>query len=139
MRITTHLAFDGQCREAFERYRDIFGGEIRTMLSYGESPMAAEVDPRFRDRIVHATLHWADGELAGSDVQPSDFEQPRGFFVLVTFDETSKAERAFSMLAVGGEVRLEFQSTFWSSGFGVVVDRFGVPWEITSAEPAAGT
>jgi len=139
MRVTTHLSFDGQCREAFERYRDILGGEIRTMLSYGESPMAAEVEPRFRDRIVHATLEFADGELAGTDMLPPDFARPRGFSVLVTFDETAEAERVFSMLAEGGEIGLAFQPTFWSAGFGVVVDRFAVPWEVTSAEPPAGT
>jgi uncharacterized glyoxalase superfamily protein PhnB len=26
---------------------------------------------------------------------------------------------------------------FWSPGFGVVVDEFGVPWEINSVEPRA--
>ena len=45
MHISPHLCFNGQCRTAFEKYQQILGGTITTMLTYGESPMASQVDP----------------------------------------------------------------------------------------------
>src|SRR6266699_1438117 len=53
MRISPHLCFNGQCRAAFTAYQRILGGTLATMLTYGESPMANQVDSRWHDRIVH--------------------------------------------------------------------------------------
>ena len=136
MRISPHLCFDGQCRAAFLSYHQLFGGTL-TMLTYGESPMAPHVDPQWHERIVHATLRFDDVELAGADVLPDDYRKPQGVFVLLTVEDIAKAERIFSALAAGGEIQLPFQQTFWSAGFGVLVDQFGVPWEINSAQAGA--
>ena len=136
MRISPHLCFDGQCRAAFLNYQQLFGGTL-TMLTYGESPLAPNVDPQWHDRIVHATLRFDDVELAGADLLPDDYRKPQGVFVLLTLEDIAKAERIFSSLAAGGEILLPFQRTFWSAGFGVLVDQFGVPWEINSAQAGA--
>ncbi|HEX4377877.1 MAG TPA: pentapeptide repeat-containing protein [Steroidobacteraceae bacterium] len=132
MRLTAHLAFDGQCRSAFEMYQRIFGGTVRTMLSYGESPLAAQTEPQWHHLILHATLQIDEVELTGVDMVPSDYRVPQGFFVTVGVDEASHGERIFDALASGGRVQLPFQKTFWSPGFGVVVDRYRVPWEINT-------
>ena len=131
MKIRPHLTFDGECKAAFLRYRQVFGGSLR-MLTYGESPTAAGVDPKWRDRIVHATLCFDEEELAGADVLPGEYRKLQGMFVLVSIEGLAKAERTFAALAEGGEVKLPFQETFWSAGFGVLVDAFGVPWEINT-------
>ena len=135
MHITPHLCFDGQCRVAFSAYQQILGGKIQTMLSYGESPMAAQVESQWHDRILHASLQFGDLELTGVDLLPRDFRKPQGFFVTLTIEDAVRANRIFTSLAEGGEVRLPFQPTFWSPGFGVVVDRFAIPWEISSVAP----
>lgn len=129
MRMSTHLMFDGQCEEAFRLYQRILGGTLN-MLTFGDSPMAAEVEQRWHDRIVHATLSVDDFELAGADVLPEDYSQPQGFSVLLTFKDVPKAARIFDQFAEGGQIRYPFQKTFWSVGFGVVVDRFAIPWEV---------
>ncbi|HEV8717749.1 MAG TPA: VOC family protein [Candidatus Binatia bacterium] len=136
MRITPHLCFGGQCKAAFLNYHQLFGGTLN-LLAYGESPMAPDVDSQWHDRIVHATLQFDDVELVGADLLSHDYRKPQGFFVLLTIEDIVKAERIFSSLAVGGEIQVPFQQTFWSAGFGVLVDQFGVPWEINSAQPAA--
>ena len=136
MRISPHLCFDGQCRAAFATYQQILGGKIQTMLTYGESPMASQVEARWHDRILHASLQFGDIELSGVDLLPRDYRKPQGFFVTLTIEGAMQANRIFASLAERGEVRLPFQTTFWSPGFGVVVDRYAVPWEINSVEPA---
>lgn len=134
VRISPHLCFDGQCREAMTFYQSILGGALQTMLSYGESPMASSVDPQWHDRIVHATLVLEQIELTGVDMPPGAYQRPRGFFVTLTIEGLDRAAQVFDSLAEGGEIHLPLRPTFWSPGFGVLVDRFGIPWEVNSLD-----
>jgi PhnB protein len=133
MHISPHLSYNGQCRIAFEMYQRILGGKI-TMLAYGESPMASQVDPKLHDRIVHATLALDSTELNGADVMPQDYLKPQGFSVILNIAGKEKGFEVFTALAEGGEIKYAFQPAFWSPGYGALVDRFGVPWEINSSE-----
>jgi len=130
-----HLTFAGQCREALEFYRELLGGGDLFLLSYGESPAAAQVGPEWKDKIVHATLSLGDRTLAGADLPPERYTTPGGFFVILEPEDPAEAQRLFSALAEGGSVHMPLQETFWSRAFGVVVDRFGTPWEVSCRQP----
>jgi PhnB protein len=67
MKLNPHLSFGGQCQAAFQFYERCFGGKILTMLPYGDSPMAEQVPPEWRGKIVHATLTVGDNVLMGAD------------------------------------------------------------------------
>lgn len=138
MNLSPHLMFGGDCAEAFKLYAELFGGEL-TMLSYADTPMSHDVAPGWRAKIVHATLSFDGNTLAGADVLPGDYRRPQGFSVLVDVEGPGNARRIFDTLAERGSVQMPMQETFWSPCFGVLVDRFGIPWEIngTSADPAA--
>ena len=73
---------------------------------------------------------WLRARL-GADVLPEQFERPQGMYILAALRDATEAQRVFDALADGGSVRMPLQKTFWSPSFGVVVDRFGTPWEIT--------
>jgi PhnB protein len=79
MQISPHLCFDGHCRKAFKHYQRILGGNITTMLTYGESPMASHVDPVWHGRILHATLQLDDVDITGVDQLPRDYAKPQDF------------------------------------------------------------
>ena len=130
MKLYPHLAFNGECEAAFQFYAQCFGGEIVTMLAYGNSPMAEQAPPEWRGKILHATLNFGENVLAGSDSLPGQYEQPKGFQVLLGVDDPVEAERIFHALAENGRVLMPIQQTFWARRFGVLVDRFGIPWEI---------
>lgn len=138
MALSPHLMFAGDCAEAFEFYAELFGGEL-TMLAYGDTPMADDVAPEWRAKIVHVTLSFDGNALAGGDVPPEAYRRPQGFSVLVDIEGPENARRIFDALAERGSVQMPMQETFWSPCFGVLVDRFGIPWEIngTPARPAA--
>lgn len=136
MHLSTHLVFSGQCREAFEFYARTLGGTIEGMLAYGDTPAAAEMPADWSAKIVHATLSFGGQKLMGADVLARHYERPQGFYVLLS-EEPAKARAVFEALAEGGTVKMPLQETFWSPAFGVVVDRFGIPWEI-NAEAAEG-
>jgi uncharacterized glyoxalase superfamily protein PhnB len=131
MDLGTHLIFDGRCREAFAFYARTLGGTIEGMLAYGDTPMAAEVPPDWASKIVHATLDVRGRKLMGADVLPKDYAQPGGFYLLVNV-LPANATAVFEALSEGGRVVMPLQQTFWSPAFGVAVDRFGLPGEISA-------
>jgi PhnB protein len=137
VRISPHLCFDGQCEEAFELYHKILGGRIATMLTYGASPIAAQTPSELHGRIVHATLEFEGIELTGVDIPSNQYQRPQGFFVLLTTAEPLDATRIFQALSEGGTIIMPYQATFWSAGFGVLVDRFHIPWEVNLAQSTA--
>jgi PhnB protein len=131
MQISTHLSFNGQCKAALETYQRLLGGNLH-VLTYGESPMADEVDPEHREWIVHGTLAAEGHQISGSDVIGDDFEKPQGFSITVSLMDRDEAERLFESLAAGGKIGFAFAETFWSPGYGMLVDAFGIPWEINT-------
>lgn len=137
MRINFHLNFDGRCEEAFRSYQSILGGEMRTLLTFGESALANQVPEAWSKRILHATLAWDDQELLGSDAFPGEPVGHQGFSLTLSTADLSRASRYFEQLAQQGAIMLPLQRTFWAQAFGVVVDRFGVTWEINCSFPEA--
>ena len=67
--------------------------------------------------------------IAGVDVF-GGYERPSGFNVILQIEDVKECEKLFAKLADGGEVIMPFEKTFWSPGFGVVRDKFDVPWEV---------
>jgi len=130
MRLNPQLAFNGQCEAAFRFYERCLGGKIAFLLTWGNSPMADQAPAEWRDKICHATLTVGDNVLAGSDPAPGQYEQPKGFSMLLGLKDPSDAERIFHALAENGTVQMPIRKTFWSVCFGVVVDQFGIPWAI---------
>ena len=66
----------------------------------------------------------------GGDVAPERYEAPKGFSLSLQIESTAEAERIFHALAEGGAVVMPLEKTFWAARFGMVVDRFGIPWLI---------
>lgn len=135
MQSNIYLFFDGECEAAFKFYEQCLGGKIDAMMTYGDAPMSQEFPSEQRDRIMHANLTVGGMVLMGSDTPPDGFKKPQGFSVNLQFDDRVEAERIFQKLAENGTVRMPFQETFWSTRFGMLVDRFGTPWMI-NVQPA---
>ena len=130
MQLNPYLVFNGQCEAAFNFYKQCLGGKIQTMMTWGDSPMADQVPAEWRDRIIHATLIVGESALGGSDAPPDRYEKPRGLSVTIQLKEPAEANRIFNQLAENGVVQMPLQKTFWSPGFGMCVDRFGIPWMV---------
>jgi PhnB protein len=54
----------------------------------------------------------------------------QGFSLAISTANDAETERLFSALAAGGQVRQPLTPTFFTSRFGMVVDRFGVGWMV---------
>ena len=101
------------------------------MLKFGESPMAAH---RRRDARQDSARDAEDRRsgAARRGCRAGRVRAPAGFSVVLDVMGPVEGKRVFQALAEGGAVRVPFQATFWSPGYGMLVDRFGVPWEINS-------
>jgi PhnB protein len=135
MRVNPHLSFDGQCEAAFRLYEGCLGGHVTLMLRYAETPMAAQLPVEWHSKIIHATLTAGDLVLTGADAWPSGYLHPQGIFVLLHLDEPEEAERIFATFADGGQIQMPLQETFWAQRFGMLEDRFGIPWHINCSKP----
>jgi PhnB protein len=130
MQVNTYLFFDGSCGPAFKFYEQCFGGKIEMMMTYGESPTPDQTPPGWRDKIMHVRLAVGNGILMGSDAPPERYQAKQGFSVSLSVDTPAEADRVFNALAESGTVRMPLEKTFWATRFGMVVDRFGVPWMV---------
>jgi PhnB protein len=136
MQLNAYLNFSGQCAAAFKFYESCLGGKIAFMMTYGDSPLAAQTPPEQLDAILHATLHVGDAVLMGADAPPEHFQTPQGFSVTIAIDDPLEADRIFEALAENGTIRMPIQQTFWATRFGMLVDQFGIPWMINCGQGA---
>ena len=127
-----YLFFGGNCREAFTRYHEIFGGDL-TLLTMKDAPDQQDAPPELADMIIHAALVDGDDVLMGSDDPTSEnFGPVQGIVVSRDAADADDAKRLFEALAEGGTVTQELQATFFSPAFGMCVDRFGTPWMVVA-------
>ncbi len=130
MQFAPYLSFDGRCEEAFRFYASTFGGTITFMQTFGESAMADQTPAEWHGKIMHATMTVGGETIMGSDAPPERYDQPQGFYVSIGPADAADGRRLFSALARGGTIHMPFESTFWSAGFGMLVDRYGIPWMV---------
>jgi PhnB protein len=127
----------GRCRDAFEHYRQILGGELEVM-PYSELPTDEDVPvgPDQGDLLMHAALRVGDASLMGSDDPTGDGGPMTGVAISLTCDSVEETQRVFDALAEGGQVTMPMAATFWASRFGMCTDRFGVSWMVSSDDTA---
>ena len=130
MQVNPYLFYNGNCEAALKFYQKVLGAEIEAMLTYEGGPAEMPIPPEWKKKVMHAKIS-IDGEvIMASDAYPGHFHQPQGFSVSLQVEDPADAERRFKALADGGAVNMPFAKTFFSKGFGMCVDQFGIPWMV---------
>ena len=133
--LNAYLTFNGSCAEAMRFYVDTLQGRMEAMLTMGESPLAAQLPPAAAGRIMHARAVINGRVLMASDAMPG---QPSagmsGFSLTLVYRSVPEATRIFTALAAGGTITMPIQKTFWAEAFGMLTDRFGTPWMVSTSE-----
>ena len=135
----TYLNFNGNCEEAFNFYKSVFGGEFTYLGRFGEMPGSEEstVSEEDKNKVMHVSLPIGKSILMGSDTggdwAPS-FVQGNNFSVSVTADSKEEADNLFNKLAQGGQITMPLDNTFWGDYFGMLTDKFGVNWMMSYNE-----
>lgn len=133
MQIENYLFFGGNGEEALNFYQQALGGKTTMLARYAESPMDnGELPADWKNKVMHATFEADGARFMVSDTPPG---QPApsygGFSMSVYTDDKAKAERIFKALAAGGKVTMPFEPPFWGGTFGMLTDKFGVPWMVS--------
>ena len=126
-----YLTFNGNAAEALAFYAKALDGKISFSMTFGESPMGGETPAAYKDKIMHATLEARGHQLMASDAPPEwKFEGYKGFSVSVQANNVDEGKKLFDALAAGGQVTMPYGPQFWAVGFGMLTDKFGVPWMV---------
>lgn len=134
--VNIYLTFNGNCKEAFDFYKLVFGGDFQYIGTYGDMPLQKDitVSKNEEDKIMHVTLPISkETMLMGNDNLESfgpSITTSSNFTISVKTDSKQEAHRLFSKLSKGGGITMPLKETFWGSYYGNVTDKFGVKWKM---------
>lgn len=139
--VNAYLTFNGNCEEAFEFYKSVFGGEypyigkFKDMPQDGNSASMSEADG---NKIMHVSLPISNETmLMGSDTGgdwASNFVHGNNFSISINADNKEEADKLFSGLSVDGQITMPMNKTFWGAYFGMFTDKFGINWMVNFDE-----
>lgn len=131
--INPYLNFSGNCEEAFNFYKAVFGGEFDDLQRFKETPSEGHVSESEGEKIMHVSLPIGRGTiLMGSD-RPHGMGQTvqgNNFNISIQTKSAAETSRIFNGLSAGGQVTMPLQETFWGATFGMLTDKFGVQWMV---------
>lgn len=134
MRLHPYLNFKGQCEEAFKFYEQHLNAGPGPLFRYEGTALVSQVPAGWQNKIMHGSITVGGQTLMGVDTAPAQYEEPKGFSLTLQFSDVSEAERIFHALAEDGKIVLPLEKTFWAERFGMVTDKFGIPWLINCGE-----
>ena len=132
VQLDPYLSFgDGQARDAMEFYKRVFGGTLDVM-TFGDQPDMPDNDPSLADKVMHSYLGGDNGiHLMGADTAPGMGEATASSTqVSLSGDDDAVLRGYWDALVDGGTVTVPLETAPWGDSFGMLVDRFGVPWLI---------
>jgi PhnB protein len=126
--VNPYIAFNGNCRQAIEFYKDALNAEVLFVQTVGESPMS-DMGPA--ENIMHCTL-----KVGESTIMMCDNPRPQGaagdanISLAIGLNDPKQAKVIFGNLAKDGAVVMPLEKTYWAEAFGMVTDKFGVKWMV---------
>jgi PhnB protein len=134
--LNPYLTFPGTAREAMTFYQSVLGGEL-TISTFGEYGG----DGPGADGVMHANLVTPEGlTLMGSDMAPGqEGASIAGNAITCSLSGDGEQLRAYwTGLSEGAEIQMPLEKQMWGDEFGMLVDRYGIPWMVNiAAAPSA--
>jgi PhnB protein len=138
-----YLNFAGNCEEAFNFYKSVFGGEFPYMGRYkdmpaSEDPNCEPMPTELGNKIMHVSLQISkETMIMGSDTGGEwapDFKAGNNFGISLVTDSKEEADRLFNGLSADGKVTMPMNKTFWGDYFGMFTDKFEINWMVSFTE-----
>lgn len=138
MNVQSHITFAGRCEEAIEFYKKSVGAEVTGLMRWKESPdKDMKGPPGFEEKVMHAAFRIGETELMADDGMRETSAEYKGMTLAIQVTDDVEAKQVFTALGEGGKVTMPLMKTFWSSSFGMLTDKFGVPWIVNVRAPKA--
>ena len=140
-KLNPYLTFPGNCEEAFNFYKSIFGGEFLYVGRFSDIPTNDEVlIPEYKlNKILHISLPIGKevvlmGSDSGEEWSP-EVKSGNNISLSVSASSKEQADRYFEALSEHGKIIMQIGDVFWRSYYGVCTDQFGVNWMVSYTEP----
>ena len=134
MRVDPYLQFHGRCDEALAFYGRAIGAQVQFVTRFGEAP-GVPSPPHLEGKVLHAVVSIGESTVLASDggsVEPQAFQS---FALALGAKSDAEAETLFAALADGGHVAVPMGPSPFASRFGIVIDRFGLAWNVVHQGP----
>jgi PhnB protein len=128
MQLEPYLFFTGNCEEALNYYKDVFGGEIVELSRHKDAPAEAQTPPESANLVMHATFKGPGFSFMAGDARPGTTYGEGPMSLSLSLTDQNEGQRIFDALAKGGKVDMPMQDMFWGAKFGMLTDRFGIDW-----------
>lgn len=131
MQVQAYLNFGGRCEEALMFYKKNLAADITMMMRSKESPdPTMKAPPDMDEKIMHAEFTIGETTLMATDGMGPDEAGFKGVTLSLNVANDAEARRLFAALSQGGSVQVPLMKTFWTSSWGTLTDKFGVPWMV---------
>ena len=132
--ISPYISFNGNCKEAFDFYKSVFGGEFPYVGTYKDMPAEYKVPESEHHKIMHISLPISkETVLMGADMSDAfggNSQVGNNIAISINTDSEDEAKKLFNSLSAGGKVTLNLDKTFWGALFGMFTDKFGINWMV---------
>jgi len=135
MKVQPYLFFNGRCEEAIDFYKAQLGAEVLMLMRFKEcpdQPPPGTIPPGSDEKIMHVCMKIGDTEVMASDGMAAGKPEFKGVTLSIQVKTEAEADRVFNALGKGGRVTMPIGKTFFSPRFGMLEDRFGVPWMVVT-------
>ena len=140
MKVQAYITFGGRCEEALEFYTKSIGAEVSGLMRWKESPEAdMKGPPGWEEKIMNAAFRIGESQLMADDGMGDKTAEFKGMTLAIEVADDAEARRVFTALGEAGNVTMPLMKTFWTSSFGMLTDKFGVPWMVNVADATAAS
>jgi PhnB protein len=131
--VVPSLSFNGNCEEAFNFYKSVFGGEFQQFMRWKDMPSDEKITGEAGEKVMHIALPIGkDTVIMGGDrlATMGDVTNGNNFDIAIIAESEEEAKRLFDGLSAGGKIGMPLEKAFWGAYFGMFTDKFGIQWMV---------
>ncbi|MGT2928682.1 VOC family protein [Streptococcus dentasini] len=130
--IELYLVTDKNGLEAVDFYKKVFDATVLNLTTFGQA--IPDVPDKNKDLLLNAQLDINGIRLQISDNNPeADYVLGNNISACLQLEDEKQARKLYDQLAIDARaIELELQETPWSPAYGIIVDKFGMIWQINT-------
>ncbi|MGB5943352.1 MAG: VOC family protein [Leeuwenhoekiella sp.] len=129
MKIQAYLAFKGNCQQALNFYKNLFGGDVVNTETYEDKKI--DIPESYRHNLQHAELKGKGFHFMAYDASPdTPLNEGNQQHMSIDLDSKEEAKELFDSLSKGGRTHTPMQETSWGAYYGRCSDQFGINWMV---------
>lgn len=133
MNIQPYLSFEGRCQEALDFYEKAIGAKTEVVMLFKDAPpdVQMQISPESKNKVMHSSFKVGDTQIMATDGGCQGTSSFSGITLTLNATDSAEAEKLFAALGQGGgKVMMPMNETFFAHRFGMLADKFGVPWMV---------